>query len=60
MRQLGNEKTQVGGLVRQTWQFSAPARLGPPSSGATLLVLFLAALMVVSLLLAVFSRLLLN
>lgn len=60
MRQLGKEKTQVGGLVRQTWRFSAPAHLGSPSSGATLLVVFLAALMTVSLLLAVFARLLLN
>lgn len=60
MRQLGNEKTQVGNLVRRDWAFSAPMRIRVHASGATLIVLFLAALIAVSLLLALFARMLSN
>lgn len=60
MRQSGTEKTQAGDLVRRTWLLSVPADPRSHSSGATLVVAFLAALIGVSMLLAVFARLLLN
>lgn len=60
MQQLGNKKTQVGGLVRREWLFTMPVRVRPHSSGATLVVAFLAALIGVSVLLLVLARLLLG
>lgn len=60
MRQSGNEKTQMGGLVRREWIFSVPMNARGQTTGATLVAAFLVALLVVSLLLAVFARLLLT
>ncbi|BBL70064.1 hypothetical protein [Methylogaea oryzae] len=50
----------MGGLVRREWIFSVPMNNRDQNTGATLVVTFLVALVVVSVLLALFARLLLS
>lgn len=60
MRQSSNEKTPAGNVIRRSWLLSMPVEARAHSSGATLVVAFLAALIAVSMLLTVFARLLLD
>jgi hypothetical protein len=60
MRQSSNEKTPAGNVMRRGWLLSMPVETRAHSSGATLVVAFLAALIAVSVLLTVFARLLLD